>query len=258
MKHVRRAAVVTGGAVAALALAGTGTAFAWKPSDASLEVGCRADAGHVELVLGNRYKAAGDYTLSLVGGSEEYHGRIDANATVKLTVSYSGKGDTWRYTLADTHVDKKVADVPLCPSATPTPTGTPTTTPSVPATPVPTPTKSVPASPSATPSATTPAPTGTPTTTPSVPATPVPTPIKSVPASPSATPSATTPAPTGTPTTTPSATPSAMPSATGTAPALAQTGGGDNTPLALAGGAVLAAGAGLVFAARKVAAKRRA
>lgn len=220
MKHVRRAAVVTGGAVAALALAGTGTAFAWKPSDASLEVGCRADAGHVELVLGNRYKAAGDYTLSLVGGSEEYHGRIDANATVKLTVNYSGKGDTWRYTLADTHVDKKVADVPLCPSATPTPTGTPTTTPSVPATPVPTPTKSVPASPSATPSATTPAPTA--------------------------------------PGTTPAATPSATPSATGTAPALAQTGGGDNTPLALAGGAVLAAGAGLVFAARKVAAKRRA
>ncbi|MFD8750133.1 LPXTG cell wall anchor domain-containing protein [Kitasatospora sp. NPDC059577] len=216
MKHVRRAAVVAGGAVVGLALAGTGTAFAWKPSDASLEVGCRADAGHVELVLGNRYKAAGDYTLSLVGGSEEYHGRIEANATVKLTVSYSGKGDTWRYTLADTHVDKRVADAPLCPSATPTPTGSPTTTPSVPATPVPTPTTSVPASPSATPSATTPAPT------------------------------------------TPGATPAATPSATSTAPALAQTGGGGNTPLALAGGAVLAAGAGLVLAARKVAAKRRA
>ncbi|MFG2905166.1 LPXTG cell wall anchor domain-containing protein [Kitasatospora sp. NPDC048286] len=216
MKHVRRAAAVTGGAVAALALAGTGTAFAWKPSDASLEIGCRADAGHVELVLGNHYKAAGDYTLSLVGGTEQYHGRIEANATVKVTVGYSGKGDTWRYTLADTHVDKKVADVPLCPSATPTPS----TTPSVPATPAPT--------------------------------TPAPTPTKSVPASPSATPPATTPA-------APAATPSATPGAgTSSAPALAQTGGGDNTPLAVAGGAVLAAGAGLVFAARRIGARKRA
>ncbi|MFG2844473.1 LPXTG cell wall anchor domain-containing protein [Kitasatospora sp. NPDC048296] len=224
MKHVRRAAVATGSAVAALALANTGTAFAWNPSDASVEIGCRADAGHVELVLGNHYKAAGDYTLSLVGGTEEYHGRIEARSTVKLTVGYSGKGDTWRYTLADTHVDKTVADVPLCPSATPTPT----TTPSVPATP--TPTTSVPASPVVTPSATTPAPTAPGTT-------------------PRATPSAsTTPA-------APAATPGAGAS---TAPALAQTGGGSSTPLALAGGAVLAAGAGLVLAARKTAAKRRA
>ncbi|MDH6708748.1 LPXTG-motif cell wall-anchored protein [Kitasatospora sp. MAA19] len=225
MRHVRRAAAVAGGAVAALALAGTGTAFAWNPSDASLEVGCRADAGHVELVLGNTYKAAGDYTLSLVGGTEQYHGRIEANGTAKVTVGYSGKGDTWRYTLADTHVDKKVADVPLCPSATPTPTGTPTGTPT---------------------------PTGPPTTTPAVPVTPRPTPTTSVPAPPSATPSATTP-------TSPAAKPGATPgSGTSAAPALAQTGGGDDTPLALAGGAVLAAGAGLVLAARKVAAKRRA
>ncbi|MFF2141662.1 LPXTG cell wall anchor domain-containing protein [Kitasatospora sp. NPDC058190] len=225
MKHVRRAAVATGSAVAALALANSGTAFAWNPSDASVEIGCRADAGHVELVLGNHYKAAGDYTLSLVGGTEEYHGRIEARSTVKLTVGYSGKGDTWRYTLADTHVDKKVADVPLCPSATPTPTGTPTTTPSVPATP--TPTASVPASPVATPSATTPAPTAPGTTPRATPTTP----------------------------TTPAATPGAGAS---TAPALAQTGGGGSTPLALAGGAVLAAGAGLVLVARKTAAKRRA
>ncbi|MGW2255901.1 hypothetical protein ACWCXH_38025 [Kitasatospora sp. NPDC001660] len=39
MKHVRRAAAVTGGAVAVLALAGTGSAYAWKPSDATLTAG---------------------------------------------------------------------------------------------------------------------------------------------------------------------------------------------------------------------------
>ncbi|MFB7469377.1 hypothetical protein [Kitasatospora sp. NPDC056184] len=238
MKHIRRTAAVTGGAVAALALAGTGTAFAWKPSDASLEVGCRTDAGQVELVLGNRYKAAGDYTLSLVGGTEVHRGRIEANATVKVTVGYSGQGDTWRYTLADTHVEKKVAEVPLCPSATPTPTGTP----SVPTTPAPTPTSTA-----------TPTPTPTPSGTRSVPPAPVPTATASVPPSPSATPPATTPA------TTPPAAPSASPTPGATAePALARTGGGDSTPLALAGGAVLAAGTGLVLVARRAAARRRA
>ncbi|MFE6867537.1 LPXTG cell wall anchor domain-containing protein [Kitasatospora sp. NPDC057692] len=235
MKHIRRTAAVTGGAVAALALAGTGTAFAWKPSDASLEIGCRTDAGHVELVLGNRYKAAGDYTLSLVGGSEVHRGRIEANATVKVTVGYSGQGDTWRYTLADTHVDRKVADVPLCPSATPTPTGTP----SVPAVPTP--------SPTATP---------TPSGTRSVPPTPAPTATAPVTTPPSSTPPPTTPPPAPT---TPAAVPSASPTPGTTGePALAQTGGGDNTPLALAGGAVLAAGAGLVLVARRAAARRRA
>ncbi|WP_380283539.1 LPXTG cell wall anchor domain-containing protein [Kitasatospora purpeofusca] len=242
MKHIRRTAAVTGGAVAALALAGTGTAFAWKPSDASLEVGCRTDAGHVELVIGNRYKAAGDYTLSLVGGTEVHRGRIEANATVKVTVGYSGQGDTWRYTLADTQVDRKVADVPLCPSATPTPTPsatvtpTPTGAPSVPATATPTPT------PTATPTGT-----PTPSGTRSVPASPVPTASASGSASPGATPSAATPPARTTATDSPTA-----------GPALAQTGGGDNTPLALTGGAVLAVGAGLVLAARRAAARRRA
>ncbi|MET8630917.1 LPXTG cell wall anchor domain-containing protein [Kitasatospora sp. NPDC004669] len=216
MKHVRRAAAVTGGAVAALALAGTGQAFAWHPSDASLTVGCRADTGHVELVLGNNYKAAGDYTLSRIGGSEEYHGTLGAHDTVKVTVSYSGHGDDWRFTLADTHVDKRVADVPLCPSATPTTTPTPPVTPTV-----------------------TPAPTSSRTATPT----------------PSGTPSAT---PSGTPSS-PAAHPSAAPSASASAaPALAQTGGGGSTTLAVAGAATLAAGAGLVVAGRRVAARRKA
>ncbi|MGW3045909.1 LPXTG cell wall anchor domain-containing protein [Kitasatospora sp. NPDC001159] len=223
MKHVRRAAAVTSGAVAALALAGTGQAFAWHPSDASLTVGCRADAGHVELVLGNNYKAAGDYTLSLIGGSEEYHGTLGAHDTVKVTVSYSGHGDDWRFTLADTHVDKHVADVPLCPSATPTTTPTPPVPPGTP----------------------------TPTGTPTQPSTPTPTSSRAATLTPSGTPSATP--------SSPAAQPSAVPSASASAaPALAQTGGGGSTTLAVAGAATLAAGAGLVVAGRRVAARRKA
>ncbi|MFD7453385.1 LPXTG cell wall anchor domain-containing protein [Kitasatospora sp. NPDC059827] len=214
MKHVRRAAAVTGGAVAALALAGTGQAFAWHPSDASLTVGCRTDAGHVEVVLGNNYQDAGDYTLSLIGGTEEHHGTIAGHGTTKVTVGYSGHGDRWRYTLADTHIDQQIADVPLCPSATPT--GTPT----------PTPTLTKP---------------GTPTPTASRTATPTP---SGSPSSPAAHPSAS-----------PSASASASASA---APALAQTGGGGNTGLAVAGAATLVAGAGIVVAARRVAARRKA
>ncbi|MFD8081547.1 LPXTG cell wall anchor domain-containing protein [Kitasatospora sp. NPDC059722] len=220
MKHVRRAAAVTGGAVAVLALAGTVPAYAWKPSDATLTVGCRPDGGHVELVLGNDYKSAGDYTLGLIGGTEEYHGTIDGHGTAKVMVSYSGHGDQWRYTLADTHVDKKIADVPLCPSGTPTPTVP--STPAVPATPTATPTQ---------PATHTPAPTSSRTATPT----------------PSGTPSAAA--------VLPSSTPSASASA---APALAQTGGGGNTTLAVAGAATLAAGAGLIVAGRKVAARRKA
>ncbi|MER7848558.1 LPXTG cell wall anchor domain-containing protein [Kitasatospora sp. NPDC096077] len=230
MKHVRRAAAVTGGAVAALALAGTGQAFAWNPSDASLTIGCRTDAGHVVLVLGNNYKDAGDYTLSLVGGTEKYHGTLGAHATTKVTVGYSGKGDDWRFTLADTHVDKHVADVPLCPTATPTP----------PVTPTPTPTPTKPATPSGTP-------TPTPTPTSSRTATPSPS------GSPSATPSGTPSSPAAHPSVSPSASESAS-----AAPALAQTGGGGNTGLAVAGAATLVAGAGLVVAARKAGARRKA
>ncbi|MFD7906491.1 LPXTG cell wall anchor domain-containing protein [Kitasatospora sp. NPDC059747] len=210
MKHVRRAAAVTGGAVAVLALAGTVPAYAWKPSDATLTVGCRPDGGHVELVLGNDYKSAGDYTLGLIGGTEEYHGTIDGHGTAKVTVSYSGHGDQWRYTLADTHVDRKIADVPLCPSGTPTPTLPPTPTQPATHTPAPTPSR-----------------TATPT--------------------PSGTPSAAAVLPSGTPSASASA-----------APALAQTGGGGNTTLAVAGAATLAAGAGLIVAGRKVAARRKA
>ncbi|MFE3506236.1 LPXTG cell wall anchor domain-containing protein [Kitasatospora sp. NPDC059160] len=220
MKHVRRAAAVTGGAVAALALAlaGTGQAFAWHPGDASLTVGCRTDAGHVEVVLGNNYQDAGDYTLSLIGGTEEHHGTIAGHGTAKVTVGYSGHGDRWRYTLADTHIDQQIADVPLCPSATPTGTPTPTPTLTKPGTPTPTPTASRTA---------TPTPSGSPSGSPSSPA-----------AHPSASPSA-----------------SASASA---APALAQTGGGGNTGLAVAGAATLVGGAGLVVAARRVAARRKA
>ncbi|MEV7598023.1 LPXTG cell wall anchor domain-containing protein [Kitasatospora sp. NPDC089797] len=230
MKHVRRAAAVTGGAVAALALAGTGQAFAWNPSDASLTVGCRPDAGHVELVLGNNYKDEGDYTLSQIGGTEVHRGKIGAHKTVKVTVGYSGHGDDWRYTLADTHVDKHIADVPLCPSATPSQPATPTppVTPSQPATP------SVPATPTASRSVT-PSPSGSPSATPS-----------GTPSSPAAQPS-------GSPSVTAEA--SASPSA---GPVLAQTGGGGNTTLAVAGAATLAAGAGLVLAARRVSARRKA
>ncbi|MER8184870.1 LPXTG cell wall anchor domain-containing protein [Kitasatospora sp. NPDC094015] len=161
MKQVR-SAVVVGCAVAALAAAGSGTAFAWHPSDAALTVGCRTDETHVQVVLGNNYKAKGDYTFARQGSDEKYTGTVDAHGTVKLTVGYTGKGDTWRYTLADTHVDKKIADVPLCtpPSTPPSPSVPPSGRPTPPPSGTPSPSASVPAASPSTPTSGTPTPSG--------------------------------------------------------------------------------------------------